>query len=496
MTSIENQARVEILACALLLGACAAEAGCPSGSHDERGACISDEQGHRIKASNAESGDYFGYRVALSGDTLVVGAYGEASSTTGVNGDQSNNDAEGSGAVYVFMRSGSRWIQQAYLKASNAEARDYFGSSVAISGDTLVVGAYGESSNATGVNGDQSDNGGNYNGAAYVFVRNGAVWFQQAYLKASNSAANNDFGISVAVSGDTVVVGAYLEDGSATGINGSQAENFAESSGAAYVFARNDGLWTQQAYLKASNAGAYDHFGASVALAGETLVVGAYGEGSNATNINGDQDNNRATDSGAAYVFVRVGDTWTQEAYLKASNARAYDEFGANVAISGDTVVVGASAQDSAASEISASDDRTDAIDSGAVYVFQRSDGSWKQQAYLKASSAHQYDEFGASVAVSGDVLVAGAPFVGNTATGATDTGAAYWFTRSGNTWAEAGYLKSSNSRVYDQFGTSVSVSDGTFAVGAYGENSAATGNSGVQDNNTTTDSGSVYMFR
>jgi hypothetical protein len=173
--------------------------------------------------------------VAVSGDTVVVGAYGDASNATGVNGNQSDNSAYRSGAAYVFVRDGTTWTQQAYLKASNTDVFDYFGYSVAVSGDTVVVGAWGEASNATGVNGNQSDNSAQESGAAYVFVRNGTTWSQQAYLKASNTGTNDGFG-SVAVSGDTVIIGAPGEASNATGVNGNQSDNSAGSSGAAYIF--------------------------------------------------------------------------------------------------------------------------------------------------------------------------------------------------------------------------------------------------------------------
>src|SRR5262249_9086539 len=152
-----------------------------------------------------------GSSAAVSGDTVVVGAPYESSNATGVDGDPSTNSAPSAGAAYVFVRSGTNWSQQAYLKASNTDANDGFGTTVAVSGDTVVVGAYGESSNATGVHGDQSDNNAQWAGAAYVFVRFGGVWSQQAYLKASNTQEYYEFGISVAVSGDTVVVGAPNE---------------------------------------------------------------------------------------------------------------------------------------------------------------------------------------------------------------------------------------------------------------------------------------------
>jgi hypothetical protein len=194
--------------------------------------------------------------------------------------------------------------QQAYLKASNTGPDDLFGFAVAVSGDTLVVGAFLEDSNATGVNGNQTNNSAHDSGAAYVFVRNGTNWSQQAYLKASNTRPGDHFATG-AVSGDTIVAGARGEDSNATGVNGNQTNNSAPDSGAAYVFVRNGTNWIQQAYLKASNTGAGDLFGFSgLTVSGDTLVVGAVGESSNATGVNGNQSNNSATESGAAYVFT------------------------------------------------------------------------------------------------------------------------------------------------------------------------------------------------
>src|SRR5262249_14184464 len=232
--------------------------------------------------------------------------------------------------------------QQAYLKASNTEAGDNFASNVAISGDTLVVGAPGEASNATGLNGIDLGDVARLVVAVCVTVRSSGAWTQQAYLKASNTGDGDVFGQSVAISGDTVVVGAPGESSNATGVNGNQADNSAFRAGAAYVFVRSGGIWSQQAYLKASNADAEDEFGFSIASSGDTVVVGAYDEASNATGVNGNQSDNSALFAGAAYVFVRSEDVWSQQAYLKASNTDADDQFGYSVAISGDTVVVGA----------------------------------------------------------------------------------------------------------------------------------------------------------
>ncbi|MBS1790757.1 MAG: putative Ig domain-containing protein [Acidobacteria bacterium] len=390
-----------------------------------------------LKASNTGAGDEFGGSVAVSGDTVVVGAAAEDSSATGVNGNQADNSAANSGAAYVFVRSGATWTQQAYLKASNTDAGDQFGYSVAVSGDTVVVGAYRESSNATGVNGNQANNSAPAAGAAYIFGRSGTTWTQQAYLKASNTDANDNFGYSVAVSGDTVVVGAYQEDSSATGVNGNQADNSALSAGAAYVFVRSGASWSQQAYLKASNTEAFDEFGDSVAVSGDTVVVGAWFESSSATGVNGNQADNSALSAGAAYVFGRSGTIWTQQAYLKASNTEADDEFGDSVAVSGDTVVVGAWLEDSSATGVNGNQADNSALHSGAAYVFVRSGTTWTQQAYLKASNTDTSDFFGHSVAVSGDTVVIGAYWEDSNATGvngnqadnsATNSGAAYVF--------------------------------------------------------------------
>jgi hypothetical protein len=458
-----------------------------------------------LKASNTEAGDQFGVS-AVSGDTVVVGAPAEDSNATGVNGDQSDNSAADSGAAYVFVRNGTTWSQQAYLKASNTEAGDSFGISVSVSGDTVVVGAQFEDSNATGVNGDQSDNGANAAGAAYVFVRNGTTWSQQAYLKASNTETRDLFGFSISVSGDTVVVGASLEDSNATGMNGDQSNNSASAAGAAYVFVRNGTTWSQQAYLKASNTGAFDFFGASISVCGDTVVVGAYGEDSNATGVNGNQSNNNAGNAGAAYVLVRNGTTWSQQAYLKASNTGASDRFGTSISISRDTVVVGAPAEDSNATGVNGDQSDNSAADSGAGYVFVRNGTTWSQQAYLKASNTGAADLFGGfgGVSVSGDTAVVGAPAEDSNATGvngdqsdnsAADSGAAYVFVRNGTTWSQQAYLKASNTEAGDSFGISVSVSGDTVVVGAPAEDSNATGVNGDQSDNGASEAGAAYVF-
>ena len=375
-----------------------------------------------LKASNTEGGDLFGKSVAISGNTIVIGASLEASNANGVNGDQSDSSASQAGAAYVFVRDGAgNWAQQAYLKASNSDSGDFFGASVVIAGNIVVVGAVGESSSAAGVNGNQADNSARFAGAAYVFVRTGGVtWSQQAYLKASNTGKFDIFGGSVSIAGDTVVVGAAREDSIATGVDGNQGDNSAAESGAAYVFVRDGaGHWSQNAYLKASNTGGGDLFGNSVAISGDSVVIGALREESNATGVNGEQDDDSATQAGAAYVFVRdVAGHWAQQAYLKASNTDAGDLFGESAAVAGDIVVVGARGEGSSASGVDGDQTSNAAGSAGAAYVFVRDGaGAWTQQAYLKASNSGTGDEFGTSVAIAGNTMLVSARFEDSNAT-------------------------------------------------------------------------------
>ncbi len=458
-----------------------------------------------LKASNPDSNDLFGYHVALDGDTLVIAAPGEGSVATGVNGIQVDNSASRSGAVYVFTRSGGGWTQQAYLKASNTGAVDLFGETLALSGDTLAVGATNEDSSATGVNGDQTNNSTFSSGAVYVFTRNGGVWTQQAYLKASNTGTNDLFGSALSMSGDTLVVGAFGEDSSATGVDGIQTNNSASNSGAVYVFTRNGGAWTQQAYLKASNTGAADFFGSALALDGDTLAVGATDEDSSAIGVNGDQTNNSASNSGAVYVFTRSGGVWMQQAYLKASNTGGNDSFGGTLALSGDTLAVGAKQEDSHATGINGDQADNSALNSGAVYVFTRMSGVWAQQAYVKASNTDGNDLFGGALALDGDILTVGAKQEDSHATGVNgdqadntvaDSGAVYVFRRSGGVWMQQTYLKASNTGATDFFGSALALDGDTLVVGATDEDSSATGINGDQTNNSATNSGAIYIFQ
>ncbi len=384
-----------------------------------------------LKASNAEVDNRFGWSVAIHGDSIVVGAPGE------------NGSGTAAGAAYVFVRSSNTWSQQAYLKAANADSGDRFGTSVSISGNTLIVGAPIEASNSTSINTSATNNSAPSAGAAYIFTRTGTNWTQQAYLKSENSEANDRFGNAVAISGDTAAVGADGEDGSATGSNGT-VDNGKSGSGAAYVFVRSGSNWTQQAYVKASNTDASDGFGGAVALDGDTLAVGAIFESSNAVDVGGDDSiNSLATPaSGAAYVFTRSGTDWSQQAYVKASNPGDGDHFGTSLSISGDVLIVGSLDESSNAAGVNGNAANDDALSSGAAFVYLRDGITWTRQAYLKASNTEAFDYFGKSVAVSGATFIVGAFNEQSSATGvngnegnntADDAGAAYVFLGEGD---------------------------------------------------------------
>lgn len=473
------------------------------------------------KASNTASGDNFGHALALSGDgnTLAIGAVLEDGAGTGVNNGspgQSDDNAPDSGAVYVYTRDTvtGEWSQQAYVKASNTEALDNFGSALALSenGNTLVVGAPGEDSASTGINDTtpgEGDNSASASGAVYVFSRSGANWSQQAYVKASNTGAQDNFGYALALSddGNTLAVGAYFEDSAATVVGGNEADNTAANSGAVYVFAWDGAVWNQQAYVKASNSDAGDQFGSALALSatGDTLAVGARNEDSSSSAT---QSDNSALESGAVYVFTRAATVWSQQAYVKASNTGAGDLFGNTLALSddGSTLAVGAYLEDSASG--SAAGAENNVPDSGAAYVFTRSGVTWSQQSFVKAANLESGDQFGFALALSGDgdILVVSANLEDSAASGIDDqrlnnlapaSGASYVFTRSSSVWTEHGYVKASNTDVDDNFGDAVALSDDgdTLIVGADSEDSVAAGLDGDQVDNSSSDSGAVYIY-
>ena len=346
-----------------------------------------------IKASNTGEagvgdaigdGDQFGFSLALSqdGNTLAVGAISEDSAAAGINVNdfQRDNSQISSGAVYLFTRTGANWTQQAYVKASNSQAGDLFGYSVALSasGNILAASGFDEGGSSRVPNGIP-DNLRGGSGVVYVFERTGAAWRQRDYVKGSRSEGADSMGVSVALSadGNVLAAGVLDEDCTATGVNPPGCDNDRQadlSAGAVYVWVRNGNNWREQAFLKASNTGKDDWFGSRLALSGDgnTLAVGAQLEDSAAKGINGKQDDDSAEEAGALYLFTRSGDTWTQQAYVKGSNTEAFDEFGTAMALSSDgkTMVVTARGEDSAAKGINGHQADNSADEAGAAYVF------------------------------------------------------------------------------------------------------------------------------
>lgn len=368
------------------------------------GQCIEEET---LLASDAAANDFFGYSVSISGDTTVVGAIGD-------------NHAGGldAGAAYAFVRSGAVWAQQQKLTASDAAGGDNFGVAVSLHGDTAVVGSIFD------------DDSGRDSGAAYVFVRSGTVWTQQQKLTAADATANDWFGASVAVSGETAVVGAYADDHA----GGSDA-------GAAYVFVRTGTIWTQQQKLTAADPADSDEFGYSVAVSGNTVVVGA------------ELDDDAGASSGAAYVFVRSGTVWSQEQKLTALDAAAGDQFGISVSVSGETVLIGAYRDDDAGSA------------SGSAYAFVRSGAVWSQQQKLTALDAAAGDEFGFSVSVHAEAAVVGAYRDDDAG---IDSGSGYVFARAEGVWTQEPKLTAADAVAGELFGVAVSAGADTVVMGAY----------------------------
>jgi FG-GAP repeat protein len=375
-----------------------------------------------LAAGPTEDAIDFGSSVSISGDTVVVGAPRE----DGASGADT-------GAVYVFVRSGAVWTEQQKLVAADEPAGDLFGISLAVSGDTVLVGAQGDGSAA---------------GAAHVFVRAGTSWTEQQKLVPSDGAAGDSFGAAVSLDGDIAVIGAYGDD-TAAGAN----------AGSAWVFARAGSIWSEQQELLASDAAADDGFGSAVSISDDTAVVGAALD-----------DNALGADSGAAYVFVRSGAVWAEQQKLLASDGGAADQLGSAVSVFGDTVALGASGADGPAA------------DAGAAYVFVRAAGVWSEQQKVAGRDPADGDQLGFAVAVSADILFAGAPLAD--APGGLDAGRAYAFVRSGTLWTQEAGLLGADRPNLDSFGLAVSLAGDTAAVGVPID--ATVGGTGA---------GSVYVF-
>jgi uncharacterized repeat protein (TIGR01451 family) len=375
-------------------------------------------------AFDAAADDGYGASLAVDVDTAVVGAPGDDDPIAG----------DATGAAYVYVRVGAAWVLQQKLTALDMAADDRFGASVAISGETIVVGAPGDDDTVAGADA----------GSAYVFRRTNGTWSQLGKLLAPDLAASDALGSSVAAFGDTALVGARAGDG------------LVADSGSAYVFTFDPVAATApafQAELNASDGAANDFFGAAVSIDGETAVVGAYG------------DDDGGGQSGSAYVFVRNVTVWTEQQKLVASDDVAGDEFGRSVGVSADTVVVGAPNDD---------DQNTDA---GSAYLFVRSDTSWSELEEVFAQSPSNTDHFGSSVGISSDAVLVGAPDDGG------NQGEVFVFARLGVEWPRVMRIRASDGDGGDRFGAAVAISGGSLAVGA------------PLDDDLISDQGSAYLF-
>jgi hypothetical protein len=320
-----------------------------------------------VKASNTDAHDYFGRSVALSSDgsILAVGAPGEGSHSAGMNGNQADNSAEEAGAVYLFSRQGSVWRQKDYMKVSNPKAGDGFGWDIGLSADgrTMAVAAAEE--------GSENVVASSYViGAVYLFHHLHDKWNQQAYIKVPVAESGGFFGSTIALSGNgaTLAISAPHRDPMEASKDPSKNEI------PVHVFSRAGDRWKRQTFVKAANTQAGDWFGGSLALSddGNVLAVGASGEDSKATGIDGDQTDNSTEDAGATYVFIRRNGAWHQRSYVKAPNTGLDDEFGHAVALSGDgnTLAIGAPHESSKATGINGDMTDNSAPWSGAVYVY------------------------------------------------------------------------------------------------------------------------------
>jgi hypothetical protein len=370
-----------------------------------------------IEPADLSNNDMFGSAAAASGDTVVIGS-------------PNHGTVGGSGAVYVYTKSGSTWSLQAELGADPLTPSGMLGASVAIDGDVLVAGAPASSGAVQA------------QGAAYVFVRNGTAWTQQAQVFASDGAHDDYFGWSVGISGGTIAVGARLAN--------LPGFNFA---GAAYVFVQNGTTWTQQAKLVAGDPHVSANFGVSIAASGDSVAVGASG----VTTV--------MPSDGAAYVFTRSGTTWSQQAKLTANDPINGAFFGSSIALDTDTVLVGAFAAGTGPS-----------FQPGAGYVFVRSGASWTLQAKLTAPDTGSFDELGSSASLSGDIAVLGAPR--NADIDAQSIGSAYVYIRTGTVWSQLQKLPGIGS-AHDMFGAAVGIGGSAIAVGANAAAQAGHSNEG-----------------
>lgn len=376
-----------------------------------------------LEAPNRQAGDNFGWAIGLSedGTTLAVTAPAEDSASSGVGGEQDDTDNEAldSGAAYVFTLMGDEWELQEYIKASNTGEMDLFGWRVALSGDgdALAVGAVLE---ASGDAGDQDNDDVERAGAVYTYTRAGDVWTPRDYLKAPDIDANDLFGMSLAMNmdGEYLAIGA-IEEGEPGSLDGRFRicnPGVGAGEGTVYMFERVADSWAYSASIEASNAGTADCFGVSVDLNDDAtrLAVGAPLEDSRATGVNGAEGDNDETNSGAAYLFERVADVWSQTNYFKASNTGTPDQLGGAVRLSssGSALVAGAIGEASPSFGIGGGQSFNTVPGSGAAYGYREDGGAWEQIAYIKPSIPRSLINFGwrMDIAMDGQELVVAAP--------------------------------------------------------------------------------------
>jgi len=382
-----------------------------------------------LKASNADARDAFGSVVTISGDgnTIAISAKSEKSNSNTINSGGSNNSLTNAGAVYIFTRSGSSWIQSAYIKPSTSNERYEFGSSISLSNDglTLAVGVINDDSNAVGVNGTITAQDNTDSGAVYVYTKQSGSWVEQAYIKTNNPDPNDFFGYAIELSndGNTLAASAINEDSDAIGINGDQTNNSRTNSGAVYIFTRTAGVWTHNTFVKSDVIGS-QNFGEDVSMngngtslaviqrksggelylytknlagiwshdqniaypadgtglrhqilslnnAGDKLLVGDSGDNSGSIRINGSMVNYTLPNSGAARLYVNEGAGWIQEAFIKANAPSDFDLFAQSCAISGDgtTFSLGSQGDDSLANTINGDDADSSGRNVGSVTV-------------------------------------------------------------------------------------------------------------------------------
>jgi len=358
--------------------------------------------------------DYLGQSVAISGNTAVVGSASHG----------------GMGAAYVYVRDGTTWTLQAKLTAPDGSHGDDFGWSAAISGNTILVGAR------------LTDDQGFASGAAYLFVRDGTTWTLQQKVLADDGGVDHNFGAAVALEGDTALIGASGDD---------------EFWGAAYIYVRSGTTWTQQAKLLPRGGNRWMGFGSAVALSGNTALVGAPGH------------HTKARSTGSATVFIRKGTIWIRQMQIAPRDGEAWDFFGTSVGLSGDTAMIGCPGDDGKAA------------DSGSVYVYTRSGAIWTQRDRLFPADGESPDGYGRSVALLGDVALVGA-YRDNNEKGQY-AGSAYVYSRDGTAWEPETRLTALDGRADQHFGSTVALTNNAALIGA------------VKDNDLAEDSGAAYVF-